>query len=362
MMHVYYYYNSSRKGRPSGRLRPGNLGVGARTMTILRRSLCLVFVAIVAACGSSPEVRAGAAAEDAADREAATANDPRRDHLVRAARTHVLVIDGERIPPEERVPTARRLDLSRLESITLHDADDPHGRELIGDEADVDGAIVLVLKSDDDGSDVEGDPAGSETAAPAVRDRTPFPVRQITDRLRSAPWSLAGEDPEGDGRRVGYQDGRALWFWLDAERDTLWVRLGVYGEIDEERPAVSLSFDLDDDQETGVAWYGSNTVFRFDKMVSAGPTRREGDRFIGYNGITDADGVRRREWINERQGNVAFLLDPAESAYIVGVALSDLEPRSSRVRFIGSVGHRATWNDDLIDRGSVVLTLPRSVD
>ena len=59
-------------------------------------------------------------------------------------------------------------------------------------------------------------------------------------------------DGEGDGQRADSRDGRALWYWLDTQTDTLWVRLVVHGAIDEELPAVSLAFDVDDDQETGM--------------------------------------------------------------------------------------------------------------
>lgn len=308
----------------------------------------------IASCSARQTAEQTGPPIEAAESEVPDASDQRRARLVRMARTHVLVVDGERIPREERVATARRLDLSRIDGFTLYGLGNPRGREWVGDEEDAAGALVVVTSGDDER---DRRSARSEPDRPATRNRTPFPVRYAPERLRDAPWTLGGEDADGDGRRANFQDGRALWYWLDAATDTLWVRLGVHGEIDEQLPAVSLSFDLDDDQGTGMPWYGSNAAFRFDKMVSVGPVRRDGDHFVGYNGITDVDGVRRRDWINERQGNIAFLLDPAGRSYIVGVAVSDLAPRASRLHFIGSVGHQATWNDDIIDRGHVTITI-----
>lgn len=328
-------------------------------VAIVRRRICLLIVMVFAvpSCTGSNDFQRTEGGEDSPSDEVTSASDPGREHLVRTVETHVLVV-GVRIPREERAAMARTLDLSQLESITVHAASDSLGRELIGDEEDMIGAIVLVTSSGGEAG-VEPNRQRTVVSRPDLRNETVFEVRQITDRLRDAPWVSGGEDPEGDGQRSGFQDGRALSYWLDVERDTLWVRLRVYGEIDPELPAVSLSFDLDDDQETGIPWYGSNTTFHFEKMVSVGPVTRGNDRFVGYNGITDADGVRRRDWINERQGNIAFLLDPAGRSYIVGVALTDLGPRSSRLRFIGSVGHRATWNDDLIDQGYATVRVPQ---
>lgn len=305
---------------------------------------------------SGDPASAEAAGAEAAGAETADVARRREDRFLQMVETRVLVVDGEKIPREERAATIRRLDLAYLESFTLLGADDPRARELMADEEGLEGALLLSLSSNGERG-VEPDSVRTRSAPPQARDETPFPVRRITARLREAAWVPAGEDPEGDGRRAGSQDGRALFHWLDAETDTLWVRLAVHGEIDEEAPAVSLSFDLDDDAQTGAPWYGSNDAFRFDKMVSVGPVRREGDRFIGYNGVTDADGVRRRDWINERQGNVAFLLDPEGRSYVVGIAISDLAPSASRLHLIGSVGDRALWNDDLIDDGHATITL-----
>lgn len=72
-----------------------------------------------------------------------------REYLVRAAETHVLIVDGRRIPADERVSTARRLDPADFESIEFIGSGDPRGRELIGEEAGKTGAIVILTKDDD---------------------------------------------------------------------------------------------------------------------------------------------------------------------------------------------------------------------
>lgn len=71
-----------------------------------------------------------------------------REYLVRAAETHMLIVYGRRIPPDERVSTARRLDPADFESIEFIGSGD-RGRELIGEEAGKTGAIVILTKDDD---------------------------------------------------------------------------------------------------------------------------------------------------------------------------------------------------------------------
>lgn len=170
-------------------------------------------------------------------------------------------------------------------------------------------------------------------------------------------WIELARDAAGDGERAGSADGRALAYHYDAETGTLWFRLEIYGEVDTQRPAVSIAIDVDADQSTGIPWYGANSGFTFDKMLSVGPLETEGDLVRGYNGITNADGVSRREWINERQGVLTFFVDTASRAYILGVARTDIAPDLRQFHVIGSVESNARWNDDIGEEGYATVEL-----
>lgn len=183
-----------------------------------------------------------------------------------------------------------------------------------------------------------------------------FPVRPVPAWPATATWQLLGEDPVGDGLRTDGGDGKALSFYFDTAGDTLWFRVDVADQPDS-LVALSVSFDLDDNQGTGLFWYGSNRSFIFDKMISVGLLRREGSFYVGYNGFSTADGVRQNRYLTEKLGAIAFVADAAHGAYFVGVARKDLGDDVKKVRAIASVGHNARWNDDLINQGSALLVL-----
>ena len=184
-----------------------------------------------------------------------------------------------------------------------------------------------------------------------------FAVAAAPARFVTVEWTELTTDARGNGVEAESADGRALAYYYDAATDTLWFRLSIFGEIDPARPAVSISIDVDADQATGIPWYGTNSGFMFDKMLSVGPLEAAGALVRGYNGITNADGVTRRDWINERQGVLTFYVDAPGRAYIVGVARADISPNLATFHVIGSVGANALWNDDIGESGYATIDL-----
>lgn len=184
-----------------------------------------------------------------------------------------------------------------------------------------------------------------------------FTVGPPPEHLNRVPWIELAVDPAGDGNREGSADGASFAFHHDAASDTLWFRLELHDDVDPETPAVSVSIDTDADQGTGIEWYGAHSEFTFEKMLSVGPLEQVGDSVRGYNGVTNSDGVERREWINERQGVLAFYIDSEADAYILGVSRSDISPELNRFGVIGSVGADARWNDDIGDAGYATIDL-----
>jgi hypothetical protein len=184
-----------------------------------------------------------------------------------------------------------------------------------------------------------------------------FPVRAVPAWTRTVAWQKLGEDVAGDGRRSDGPDGKALWHYHDKSSDTLWFKLEVYGALDTTAAAVSISFDLDAEQGNGLNWYGSNGAFTFDKMISVGLLRREGNTHIGYNGFSIAGEVAIGRYLTSKLGTIAFIADSATRSYLIGVARADLGAHKERVHVIGTVGKSAVWNDDLINTGYATLHL-----
>lgn len=174
-----------------------------------------------------------------------------------------------------------------------------------------------------------------------------FEMSSITPKIKGFAWVQLLEDKAGDGKNKVSADGKSFSYFYEKETDMLWFRLETYNPINPNTPAVSVSIDIDANQNTGINWYGSNRKFTFEKMLSVGPIEKQGDKFIGYNGITNEQGVRERNWINENKNVIALYLDAESNAYILGVKRSEINPNLKKINVIGSVGANALWNDDV---------------
>ena len=171
-------------------------------------------------------------------------------------------------------------------------------------------------------------------------------VQSVTNTIRNFPWQKVLDDKAGDGAGFATADGKSLSIYHDKITDSLWFKFETYTPISEESPAISVSIDTDGDQSTGIAWYGSNKKFKVDVMLSCGPTRK-GERYFGYNGLTDSNGIQHRNWLNVKQGNLSFYLDSELNAYYLAIKRTDILKSGTTFNFIGSVGDDATWNDDI---------------
>jgi hypothetical protein len=190
------------------------------------------------------------------------------------------------------------------------------------------------------------------------RHMTAFDIQPVPAGIRNYKWIKLMEDSPGDGRNKGSADGKALSYFYDADNDLLWFKLDLYSRVNWNMPAVSIAINTGADQNTGMNWYGANSKYKFDKMLSVGPTDRRDGEYFGYNGITNAAGVSARDWINEKSGDITLYIDAAEDSYMVGVKRTDIAPNLRRFHVIGSVGENALWNDDIGESGFATIELP----
>ncbi|MCI0625545.1 MAG: alpha/beta fold hydrolase [Acidobacteria bacterium] len=198
-------------------------------------------------------------------------------------------------------------------------------------------------------------------AASSVQNLVTFEILPVPEAVKNHAWVRLLEDPAGDGSRADSADGKALFYSYDAVADQIWFKLELHSEINVERPAVSISLDIDADQATGSNWYGANAQFKYDRILNFGPTQKQQDgRFVGYNGITTDQGARSRNWLDDKKGNLTFYLDAAGKAYYLGVRRTDIAANLRRFHLIGSVGANSLWNDDIGDKGFATIELPES--
>jgi hypothetical protein len=184
-----------------------------------------------------------------------------------------------------------------------------------------------------------------------------FDVLPAPESIVNGKWINLAEDKAGDGQNKDLPDGKSFSYFYDKNTDTLWFRLETYGEIDTETPAVSISIDTDADQSNGVNWYGTNSEYKFEKMISVGPVRKENGKSVGYNGITNEDGVKTQNWINEKKNVASLYYDKNTKSYIMSIKRFDISPNLKKFNVIGSVGGGARWNDDIGEKGFTTIDL-----
>lgn len=186
-----------------------------------------------------------------------------------------------------------------------------------------------------------------------------FEVRPMPAHMRDVEWSLLADDASQDGQRSSSADGKSFLFHYDTQTDTLWFRLELHRPLEGDHPALSVAIDTDADQATGIGWYGANSEFRLEKMLSVGPLETVGDSVRGYNGVTDSAGVASGDWINVSSGTVTLYVDDPANAYVFGIAREQISPGLQRFHVIGSVGSGARWNDDIGESGFATVDLTR---
>ncbi len=170
----------------------------------------------------------------------------------------------------------------------------------------------------------------------------------------SALWKVLLTDEKGDGANTGMTDGKALSYLQ--KNDSLWFKFDLHKYNNKKAFALNILMDSDFDQKTGAAWFGQNTTFTFDKAITLW-MQKSGSGFQGTHGIMSPEDFTTGNQNLAYMNNMTFFLDIDERVYIVGVPIKDLELTSKKIRVIGAVGEYQTWNDDIGDTASAVITI-----
>jgi len=167
--------------------------------------------------------------------------------------------------------------------------------------------------------------------------------------LHDLPWRELARDDAGDAR-PGLPDGRALFVAKDPGRPLVWFRIDLEGPMPAHWIGVNLVLDVDGDPANGTAWWGKNTTFHFDRLVTAW-VFQVGNRYEGSVGIVSADEAAAFRVTNDREVHLA--LDRAAKRVYLAVPASELE--GVRTRLVAAVGSAMVHSDDLPDVGAVEL-------
>ena len=192
-------------------------------------------------------------------------------------------------------------------------------------------------------------------AAPVAR---PGPPRSIQIALAEPPahaaWRELGKDPVGDGQRPSLPDAVSVAV-ADERPDRVWFRIALHDAPPPSWVGLNLALDLDGDPANGTAWWGVNTAFHFDRLVTVW-LFKTGSTYQGVAGTADAAAVAQGEFMAGGH-DLRVAVDRASPAFLVGVPRSVLGRSGGPVRFLAAVGSALVHNDDIPDTGA--LSLPR---
>ncbi len=183
---------------------------------------------------------------------------------------------------------------------------------------------------------------------PFVTVREPMPAALWSER----EWTELGVEVDVDGRSPGLADGACVSY--ARTEDELWLRVELQAPPDTELFGLNVVIDADASDQTGANWWGGNTDFTFDRLVSAWVARDDEDRYRGALGVTDVEGAFNGEMTNLGD-DVGFAVDVEGQAFVLRVPWGHFGEGDS-ARFVVAVGSNSNWNDDLPDAGSFSVT------
>jgi len=223
--------------------------------------------------------------------------------------------------------------------------------QIPGDEAGTAGAVAfevddVVLYGRAEGSAV---PVASGSAGQvAIVPFTP------ADAVPSTGWVHLADDPASDGKVPSLPDATRLEAIPSSADGMLWLRMTLREPPHGRWIGVSAALDVDGDPANGQAWWGANSEFKFDRLVTVWCIRvAEGCQ--GYIGIADADQVASGTMVSGGSQGLRFAVDRERQAFVVGVPREALRLGRSEFRLVAAVGSALLYADDAPGQGAATL-------
>lgn len=169
------------------------------------------------------------------------------------------------------------------------------------------------------------------------------------------PWRELARDAPDDGKQKRLPDATDLAVCFKDAQEHVWFRIALAGPIPPRWLGVNLAFDIDGDPTNGMAWWGTNQAFRFDRLVTVyGSATERG--YEGMLGIADAAEVQAGNLEGSSGERVRIALDHAKPALVVGIPRGALgNAPTASVRVVAAVGSAMQHNDDVPNSGAAHL-------
>lgn len=168
-------------------------------------------------------------------------------------------------------------------------------------------------------------------------------------------WTELAKDPQEDGKQKRLPDATAVSVSRDQVHDRVWFRIALSASMPERWMGANLALDVDGDPDNGMAWWGTNQAFRFDRLVTVWGME-SGSGYQGTLGIADAAEVQAGNFAGSGRDRVLVVLDRRVPAVVIGIPRRALGAGpASPVRLVAAVGSAFQHNDDVPDTGAALL-------
>ena len=189
------------------------------------------------------------------------------------------------------------------------------------------------------------------TGPPAGLAVVPFARRSA---IPSAGWIDLGSDPERDGKMPSLPDAIRLEAIPSAAGDMLWTRITLREPPHDRWMGVNLAFDVDGDPANGFAWWGANSAFKFDQLVTVWCFHVAAG-CQGYIGLADAGQVAARTMVAGGGEKLRVAIHRERRAFVVGVPRALLKLHGKEIRLVAAVGSALLYADDVPGQGAATI-------
>src|SRR5262245_32146399 len=112
---------------------------------------------------------------------------------------------------------------------------------------------------------------------------------QLDSPARAAhlAWHELATDAASDGKSPRLPDAKSLAIAYDERHDEVWFRIGLQQAPPKASIGLNLALDTDLDQTNGTAWWGVQSGYRFDRLVTVW-VRDVGSAYQGFVGVADS--------------------------------------------------------------------------
>jgi hypothetical protein len=167
-------------------------------------------------------------------------------------------------------------------------------------------------------------------------------------------WIDLAVDPERDGKMPSLPDVTKLEAIPSAADNVLWVRATLREPPHDRWIGINLALDVDADSANGFPWWGGNSGFKFDRLVTVW-CFRVADGCQGYIGLADADQAAARVLVAGSAEQLRFAIDRQRSAFVVGVPRDALRLEGNAIRLVAAVGSALLYGDDVPGQGAATI-------